>query len=81
MTLDVKATEMLADADSVALVISASLERAGTGLAAQFKVTDTFRRSGLETDLVNSLGDPDPGVHFIVVCDNPSVRVLQVTLR
>ena len=55
---------MLADADSVALVISASLERAGTGLATQLKVTETFRRSGLETDLVNSLGDPDPGVRI-----------------
>jgi len=64
VTLDVKVTEMLADADSVALVISASLERAGTGLAAQLKVTETFRRSGLETDLVNSLGDPDPGVRI-----------------
>ena len=30
---------------------------------------------------VGSQGDPDPGVHFIVVCDNPSVRVLQVTLQ
>jgi quercetin dioxygenase-like cupin family protein len=26
-------------------------------------------------------GDPDPGVHFIVIVDNPSVRVLQVTLQ
>ena len=25
-------------------------------------------------------GDPDPGVHFVVVVDNPQVRVLQVTL-
>jgi quercetin dioxygenase-like cupin family protein len=28
-----------------------------------------------------SAGDPDPGVHFIVILDNPSVRVLQVTLQ
>lgn len=30
---------------------------------------------------VGSQGDPDPGVHFIVIVDNPSVRVLQVTLQ
>ena len=28
-----------------------------------------------------SQGDPDPGVHFVVLIDNPSVRVLQVTLQ
>jgi quercetin dioxygenase-like cupin family protein len=28
-----------------------------------------------------SQGDPDPGVHFVVVVDNPHVRVLQVTLQ
>jgi quercetin dioxygenase-like cupin family protein len=30
---------------------------------------------------VGSVGDPDPGVHYIVVLENPSVRVLQVTLQ
>jgi len=30
---------------------------------------------------VGSQGDPDPGVHFVVVVDNPQVRVLQVTLQ
>jgi quercetin dioxygenase-like cupin family protein len=30
---------------------------------------------------VGSQGDPDPGVHFTVIVDNPSVRVLQVTLQ
>src|SRR5262245_13930557 len=30
---------------------------------------------------VGSQGDPDPGVHFIVVVDNPQVRVLQFTLQ
>jgi quercetin dioxygenase-like cupin family protein len=30
---------------------------------------------------VGAVGDPDPGVHFIVIVDNPSVRVLQVTLQ
>lgn len=30
---------------------------------------------------VGSQGDPDPGVHFITIVDNPQVRVLQVTLQ
>jgi len=30
---------------------------------------------------VGAVGDPDPGVHFVVIVDNPSVRVLQVTLQ
>jgi quercetin dioxygenase-like cupin family protein len=30
---------------------------------------------------VGSQGDPDPGVHFITIIDNPHVRVLQVTLQ
>ena len=30
---------------------------------------------------VGSQGDPDPGVHYIVIVDNSSVRVLQVTLQ
>jgi quercetin dioxygenase-like cupin family protein len=30
---------------------------------------------------VGSQGDPDPGVHYIVVVDNAAVRVLQVTLQ
>ena len=30
---------------------------------------------------VGSQGDPDPGVHFVVIIDNPQVRVLQVTLQ
>jgi len=64
VTLDVKASEMLADPESVAQVISAALERAGTGLAAQLTITEAFRRSGLEADLVNSLADPSPGVRM-----------------
>jgi quercetin dioxygenase-like cupin family protein len=33
------------------------------------------------TQGVGSQGDPDPGVHYLVVVDNPSVRVLQVTVQ
>ena len=64
VTLDVKASEMLAEAESVARVISAALERAGAGLAAQLTVTNAFLRSGLEVDLLNSLADPDPRIRI-----------------
>ena len=30
---------------------------------------------------VGNQGDPDPGVHFVIIVDNPQVRVLQVTLQ
>ncbi len=30
---------------------------------------------------VGTEGDADPGVHFIIITDNPDVRVLQVTLQ
>jgi quercetin dioxygenase-like cupin family protein len=36
---------------------------------------------GAGTQGVGAQGDPDPGVHYVVVVDNPSVRVLQVTLQ
>jgi len=58
--LDVKASELLAEAETVAPLISAAMERAGSGLAAQLMVTQVFRRSGLEKELLDSLGDPDP---------------------
>jgi quercetin dioxygenase-like cupin family protein len=38
-------------------------------------------RGGGGNQGAGSQGDPDPGVHFIVVVDNPQVRVLQVTLQ
>jgi len=62
VVLDVKASELLAEAETVAPLISAAMERAGSGLAAQLMVTHTFRRSGLETQLLDSLGDRDPAV-------------------
>jgi HEAT repeat protein len=64
VTLDVKASELLAEANTVAQVISRALERAGTGLAAQLTVLNAFRRSRLDTELVNSLADPDPAVRI-----------------
>lgn len=64
VVLNVTAPELLAEAEPVAEVISAALERAGRGLVAQLALTEAFRRSGVETDLVNSLADPDPAVRM-----------------
>src|SRR5260370_92798 len=62
--IDAKAAELLADGAPVAEVITAAMERAGMALAAQLTVTQTFRRSGLETDLLDSLVSPDPAVRI-----------------
>ncbi len=62
--LDVKAPELLADGAPVADVITAAMERAGMALAAQLTVTQTFRRSGLEGELLDSLVSPDPAIRI-----------------
>jgi HEAT repeat protein len=64
VVLNVTASELMAEAEPVADVISAALERAGRGLMPQLAVTETFRRSGVDTDLVNSLADPDPATRM-----------------
>jgi hypothetical protein len=64
VTLDVKASELLEEAETVAQLISAALDRAGSGLAAELIVTQTFRRSGVEGGLLDSLTDPDPAVRI-----------------
>jgi len=64
VVLNVKASEVLAEPGPVAQVISAALENAGNGLVPQLVVAQTFRRSGLEPDLVDSLASPDPAVRI-----------------
>ena len=64
VVLNVKASEVLAEPGPVADVISAALENAGNGLVPQLTVTATFRRSGLEADLVDSLASSDPAVRI-----------------
>jgi quercetin dioxygenase-like cupin family protein len=51
------------------------------GQAAAGQAPATPGRGTPPTTGVGSGGDPDPGVHYIVVLENPSVRVLQVTLQ
>jgi len=64
VVLNVKSSELLAEADVVAEVIFDALERAGPGLAAQLHVTEAFRSSGLDTELIDSLVNPDPAVRI-----------------
>ena len=52
----------------------------GAGQAPAGQAPAAAGRAG-GTQGVGSVGDPDPGVHYIVIIDNPSVRVLQVTLQ
>jgi HEAT repeat protein len=64
VVLNVKSAEVLAEPEGVAEVISAAMKSAGNGLMAQLTVSRTFRRSGLEPDLLNSLASPDPAVRM-----------------
>ena len=64
VVLDVKSSELLAEAEGVSQVITAALERAGPGLAIQTTLTQAFRRSGLDADLIDSLGSSDPAVRI-----------------
>ena len=64
VVLNVKTSEVLAEPGAVADVISAALESAGSGLVPQLAITQAFRRSGLEPELLNSLASPDPGVRM-----------------
>jgi len=60
--IDAKASELLGEAGSVAQVISAAMDQAGPGLAGQITIIQAFRRGGLESGLLDSLGDRDPTV-------------------
>lgn len=64
VTLDVKASELLGEAESVSQVISAAFERAGPGLAAQLTISQAFSRSGLVAELLDSLANPDPAIRI-----------------
>jgi HEAT repeat protein len=64
VTLNVKATELLADAGAVAPAISAVLERAGSGLEPQLRLSQTLRSAGLVDELLNALANPDPNVRI-----------------
>jgi hypothetical protein len=62
VTLNMKASELLADSGSVATAISEVLERTGPGLMVQRRVDQALKPTGLGDDLLNALVDPDPNV-------------------
>ena len=64
VSLNLKASELMAEADQVADAISGVLERAGPGIMGHLRVTQTLKPTGLGDELVNSLVDPDPNVRI-----------------
>jgi HEAT repeat protein len=64
VTLNVKASELIADAGPVAAAINVIFERAGPGIMVQWRVTQALKPDGLETELLNSLVDRDPKVRI-----------------
>jgi HEAT repeat protein len=64
VALNVKASEMLTEAEPVAAAISSALQNAGPGIMGQWRVSQTLVPNGLADDLLNSLVDPDPNVQI-----------------
>lgn len=60
--LNLTAADLLSEPLAVAGVVTAVLDRPGTGLAGEWRVHETFRGAGVVDDLLNSLADPDPAV-------------------
>ena len=63
VSLNVKASELLAEAEPVAEVISAAFDRA-PDLTGHLRVTRAFTASGLDAELVNSLVSLDPDIRI-----------------
>jgi HEAT repeats len=64
VALDIKASELLAEAVPVAAAISGVLERAGPGIVGHLRVAEALRPTGVGDDLLNSLADRDPTVRM-----------------
>jgi HEAT repeat protein len=58
--MNLTAAELLAEPLPVAGVVSALFDRLDLGLVGQWRVHETFQRSGLLVELLNSLADPNP---------------------
>lgn len=59
--LDAKASELLANVDTVAPVISSVMQRRGLTLAQQARITKVISRAGLGGELLDALASPDAG--------------------
>jgi HEAT repeat protein len=64
VTLNVRASELIADAGPVTAAINVVFERAGPAIMVQWRVTQALKPSGLDTELLNSLVDRDPKVRI-----------------
>jgi hypothetical protein len=64
VTLNVKASELLADSAPVAAAIDGLIERAGQEIAGHVRVMQALAPTGLDVELLNSLVDPDPNVRI-----------------
>jgi len=60
VALNVTAPDLLNEPDQVGSVISSALDRAGSGLTGQWRISEVFRRAGRTDDLLNSLVSPNP---------------------
>ena len=66
---------------AVVPVIAQAQEQAAPAPAAPAQGQPPARGAGAAGMKAGQTGNPDPGVNFLVVIDNPHVRVLQVTLQ
>jgi HEAT repeat protein len=64
VTLNVKASELIAEVGPVADAINVVLERAGSGVMVQWRVVQALKPSGLDAELLNLLADRDPKVRI-----------------
>jgi HEAT repeat protein len=60
VVLNVTASELIAEPDPTAKVISEAMVMAGPGLTGRFRVTQVFRSSGTSDELLNALVSPNP---------------------
>ena len=64
VALNIKASELLADAGPVASAVTALLQRAGPGVVIQWRVAQALKPAGLGSELLNALADRDPNVRI-----------------
>jgi HEAT repeat protein len=61
---NISAAELLAESAPVARVITAALGRPESGLTAHWRVTESFRHSGLTDEMLDALASHDPAVRM-----------------
>lgn len=64
VTLNVKASELLADAGPVASAVTDVLQKAGHGVLIQWRLAQALKPAGLSDEILNALVAPDPKVRI-----------------